>query len=143
MKPTNTNPLRNQAFTLVELLVVIVIIAVLGTLGFMGGRKMMDGAARAKTIGNIKQLVTAAQMFSVDHNGAVMDWTGTVVDGEKRNWSEHLLVTMAPDLATNRNYKNSAGDTMAQSLGIFSDSKAMKQAKGKLAKTGHRPLAKS
>lgn len=137
MKSSLSNSRDRRGFTMVEILVVIVIIAVLATLGFVGGRRAMDAAARAKTVGNVKQLVATHQLFANENNGAVVDWDKTVVNGQKRNWAQHLLVTLANDLANNDNYKNSPGDTLARSFGIFSDPKSLKAATGKLAKTGH------
>jgi len=123
---------------MVELLVVITIIAVLATLGFTGVRKMIDSASKVKSMGNIKQLIVASQIFSTEQNGAIMNWANTeaTIGGfrEKRNWSHHMLLTLSPELAT---LGESAQDAYARESGIFADSKAFKKAKGKLAKTGH------
>jgi prepilin-type N-terminal cleavage/methylation domain-containing protein len=137
MKSTPTMPLAHRGFTLVELLVVFVIIAVLATLGLMGTRKLMDNATKTRSIGNLKQLATTCQMFSADNNGALVHETETIVNGQKRNWCHHLLVSLRNDLATNENYKNTVGDEFARSLAIFSDPKALKKAKNQLQKTGH------
>lgn len=137
MKPIRSTPSINRGFTLVELLVVIVIIAVLATLGFTGGRKMMDSAARTKSMNNLKQLAAAAQIFSSENNGALVHEVKTTVNGQRRLWAEHLLVALSPDLATNSNYNKTTGDSFARSIGIFGDSKAIKNATGKLPKTGH------
>lgn len=137
MKPKPIISKCHLGFTMVELLVVIVIIAVLATLGFMGGRRAMDAASKAKTVGNVKQLISTCQLFATDNNGAILDWDKTIVNGQKRNWAEHLLVTLSPGLEANENYKKSAGDTLARSVGVFSDPKAIKNASGKMAKTGH------
>lgn len=129
-----------SGFTLVELLVVITIIATLATLGFMGTRKMMDSAAKAKSMGNLKQLVSLAQIFSTDQNGAIMNWSNTeaTVGGitAKRNWSHYMLLTLAPDLATNDDYQKTRGDILAKESGIFADPKALKLGNGKLPKSG-------
>lgn len=122
---------------MVELLVVVAIIAVLATLGFVGGRRAMDAAAKAKTVGNVKQLVATHQLFAIENNGAIVDGEKTFVNGQKRNWAQHLLVTLSNDLANDENYKKSPGDTLARSFGIFADPKSLKAAKGQLAKTGH------
>jgi prepilin-type N-terminal cleavage/methylation domain-containing protein len=137
MKSIHRKPQYPLGFTLVELLVVIVIIAVLGSVAFMVGRKVMDSAAKAKTMGNLKQLSSLTQVFAADNNGALMDTWRTVSGGQTRMWSEHLLVTLSEDLADNQNFKKSVGDAFAQSVGIFSDPKALKAAKGRLPESGH------
>ncbi|MGL4401138.1 MAG: prepilin-type N-terminal cleavage/methylation domain-containing protein [Luteolibacter sp.] len=137
MKSKQTASARRAGFTLVELLVVIVIVAALSALGFVGAQRALDSASRTKSIGNLKQLVSATQIFSTDHNGALLDVTNTVSQGTKRNWSEHLLVTMSPELAENGAYKTTAGDSVARSYQIFADPKALKKAKGQLQTTGH------
>jgi len=137
MKSNRRTPHRQPAFTLVELLVVIVIIAVLGSVAFMVGRKAMDNASKAKTMGNLKQLSSLTQIFAADNNGGLMDTWRTVSNGQTRQWSEHLMVTLSGDLADNKNYQKSAGDTFARSVGIFSDPRALKAAKGKLPSSGN------
>lgn len=138
MKSNHRIPRLFRGFTLIELLVVIVIIAVLATLGFVGGRKMLDNAWKTKSMGNIRQLISASQQFSVDQNGAIMHWAETeaTIGGvtAKRNWSQNMLLTLSPDLAKST---GSVADTYAREIGIFADTKALKQAKGKLPKSGH------
>lgn len=135
-----SNPLiskHRQGFTLVEILVVAVIIAILATLSLTGARKMMDSASSTNTVSHLKQLSTAAQLFSSENGGALMHETRTTVNGQRRGWWQHLLVTLSPDLAANDNYGKSPGDEFAQSVKIFGDSKALKTARGKLPNSGH------
>ena len=141
MKSKHNTPPPNQGFTLIELLVVIVIIAVLAALGFTGARKLIDSASKAKSMGNIKQLVSTCQLFATDQNGAIMNWnnTETAIGGvtAKRHWSHNMLLTISPDLATDDNYSKSPGDTYAREIGLFAYPKALKQGKGKLSNSGH------
>lgn len=125
-----------HGFTLVELLVVIVIIAVLSSLGFVGGRRMMDGAAKAKSMSSLKQLATAGQLFSSDHNGIIPHAQHTMIGGTKRIWCQHYAVSMSPDLALDNQFREEAGDRFGRGAGIFADDKALKRASGSLAKSG-------
>jgi prepilin-type N-terminal cleavage/methylation domain-containing protein/prepilin-type processing-associated H-X9-DG protein len=141
MKSKHTTPHLHKGFTMVELLVVITIIAVLAVIGFTGARKLIDSASKAKSMGNIKQLISVSQLFSTDQNGAIMNWNNTeaTIGGvtAKRNWSHNMLLTLSPDLAMDNNYQKSAGDAFAREIGLFTDPKALKEAKSKLPKSGH------
>jgi len=127
---------RHLGFTLVELLVTITIIVTLAALGFLGGTKMLDSASKARSVGNVRQLTTAHQVFASENSGAILDWSRTIINGRKGNWSEHLLVTLSPELANNNAFKQSIGDSTGKSLGIFADPKALKKAGSNLQKTG-------
>ena len=60
---------RRQAFTLVELLVVVAIVAILvGLLLPLLGRAR-ENARRVKCAANLRQLITAIQMYAHDHRG--------------------------------------------------------------------------
>lgn len=136
MKSARSIPSRTQGFTLVELLVVIVIIAVLATLGFMGGRKMMDSAAKSRSMGNIKQLATTGQLFSSENNGIIPHVQHTAIGGGKRIWCQHYAVALSPDLAYNNQFRDKPGDDFGRDAGIFADPKAFKIGRKTLAKTG-------
>jgi prepilin-type N-terminal cleavage/methylation domain-containing protein/prepilin-type processing-associated H-X9-DG protein len=124
-------------FTLVELLVVISIIAVLAALFFVGARKMIDNASKTKSTGNIKQLILAFHQYSNEQNGMIMHWneTESTIGGvtAKRNWSQNMLFTLSPDLASSN---STFQDTYAREIGIFADPKALKKAKGQLPNFG-------
>jgi prepilin-type N-terminal cleavage/methylation domain-containing protein/prepilin-type processing-associated H-X9-DG protein len=137
MKTHRNSASLRRGFTLVELMVVIVIIAVLASLVFMGARRLKDKAAMVTAMNNMKQVVTGAQTFSSENNGAIMDTWQTESNGQKRQWSEHILVTMDSSLAKGQAYKTEIGDTFARKLGIFSDPAALNNAKSKLDKNGH------
>lgn len=60
-----------QAFTLVELLVVVAIIATLAMLGVAGFKFTMSRAGTAKTIENMRQLAAATIAYTTDNNGFI------------------------------------------------------------------------
>ena len=127
---------RLPGFTLVELLVVIVIVAALASITIAVVTKATNSAYKTKAMSNMKQLSNLAQTFSADNNNILMDVRETSVNGQKRLWAEHLLVCMSPALEQSSNYEESR-DALASSSGIFSDPKALKQAKGKLPTSSH------
>lgn len=59
-----------QAFTLVELLVVTGIFAVLAAIGFSLSAPAREKARQAKCISNLKQIYQAVALYSSDHEGA-------------------------------------------------------------------------
>jgi prepilin-type N-terminal cleavage/methylation domain-containing protein len=63
-----SSPLR-RGFTLIELLVVIAIITVLAALLLPALARAKEQGRRAKCISNLKQITTAAKLFSLDHDG--------------------------------------------------------------------------
>ena len=135
----NTNPtniLRPSGFTLVELLVVILIVVVLATIGFTGAQKMMDSAARSRTMGHMKQLATTGQLFSSENNGIIPHVQHTAIGGSKRIWCQHYAVALFPDLASNDQFREKSGDEFGRDAAIFADPKAFKKAKSALAKSG-------
>lgn len=67
---TPPKPLRHsQAFTLVELLVVIGIIAVLAALSLTGYRMGINKVRTVRTLDNMRQLATATIGYTTDNNG--------------------------------------------------------------------------
>lgn len=134
----NKQEFHQRAFTLVELLVVIVIIATLATLGFIAARKAMDSAIKSKTVANMRQIASAAQVFSAENNGMLVDVQGSLVNGVRLFWAQHLLATMNPDLQGSTEANGPKGDAFARSIGIFTEPKALKKARDKLPSTGWR-----
>ncbi len=119
-----------------ELLVVVTIITVLASLGFVGGRKMMDSAAKTKSASNLRQLATTGQMFSIDNNGIIPHAQHTAIDRVKRIWCQHYLVSLSPELAFNNQFSETAGDQYGRDAGMFTDDKASKKGNKALAKSG-------
>jgi prepilin-type N-terminal cleavage/methylation domain-containing protein len=136
MKKILCIPKTKQGFTLVELLSVILIIVVLTSIGFVGGRRLMDGASKANSMANLKQLATTGQVFSSDNNGIIPHVQHTTISGTKRIWCQHYAVSLSPGLATDNQFRGTAGDRFGQDAGIFADEKAFKKEKASLAKSG-------
>lgn len=88
MKPTRTClEIRGRrvegrdAFTLVEMLVVIAIIAVLAALAVPAASKAITTANRAKSLSNIRQLGTAHLAYANDHDGGLPPLSAGMVPG--------------------------------------------------------------
>lgn len=67
--------LKRQAFTLIELLIVIAIIAVLAALLFPVMTKAKDKAQETRCVSNLKQMGMAVNIYRADHDGT--DTPGT------------------------------------------------------------------
>src|SRR5687768_7681709 len=100
--------LRNRAFTLVELLVVIGIIAILIAILMPALGRARDQARGVACSSNMRQLMMGVHMFAADHKGHT---PGNHVDAgnpdpEKRSWlsgedvSPAFTLTYAPEKGT-------------------------------------------
>jgi prepilin-type N-terminal cleavage/methylation domain-containing protein/prepilin-type processing-associated H-X9-DG protein len=67
--PTRPSPSPRAAFTLIELLVVIAIIAILAAIIFPVFARAREKARQASCLSNLKQLGSALQMYTDDHDG--------------------------------------------------------------------------
>ncbi len=56
-----------QAFSLIELLVVLAVIATLAALAFTGVSRMIENGRKSRCLGNLKQIAVAVRLYSVDH----------------------------------------------------------------------------
>src|SRR5438067_12652348 len=84
--------MRKKAFTLIELLVVIAIIAILAAILFPVFAKARESARAASCKSNLKQIVTAALMYSQDYDEQyVTCWPGYNVNGRNVFWMGLIL----------------------------------------------------
>ena len=90
---------RTCAFTLVELLVVIGIIALLISILLPALSKARESANTVKCLSNMKQIVAAAQLYTVDSKGKMLPcgWDPTVTipsatANDLKNWWCNILV---------------------------------------------------
>lgn len=83
---------RRRGFTLIELLVVIAILAVLAGLLFPAINRGMETSRRTKCVSNLKQIYTAAQLYSAEHEGAVVPgYIKNEATNSTEHWNLHLL----------------------------------------------------
>jgi len=83
---------RDNGFTLIELLVVAAIIAVLAGLLFPVVGRVMETSGRVKCISNLKQIFTAAQLYSTENQGTVLPgFIRNDSTGVTEHWNLHLL----------------------------------------------------
>lgn len=81
-----------RGFTLIELLVVIAIIAILAAILFPVFAKAREAARAASCKSNLKQIVTAALMYSQDYDEIyVTCWPGYNVSGANVYWMGLIL----------------------------------------------------
>lgn len=83
--PGRSVPVRRQAlqaFTLIELLLVIALIAVLSALLFSAGHNARSRTDRVLCVGNLRQISTASIAYSADHQG---QWPLNMIDDENGN----------------------------------------------------------
>src|SRR5688572_30226809 len=65
-------PMRRRGFTLIELLVVIAIIAILAAILFPVFARAREAARKTSCTNNLKQIATAATMYSQDYDERVV-----------------------------------------------------------------------
>ena len=112
-------------FTLIELLVVIAIIAILAAILFPVFMKAKEAALKASCQSNMKEIVTAALMYSENWNGRIPGsmWTGTAW-GNGLGWTERLApylgskTKLVPTKGQHRVYQCPAATNVDYSYGI-------------------------
>jgi len=65
----HSNRFQSRAFALVELLAALTVVAVLIAIIIPAVAKIRKSARRAECISNLRQIVTAAQLFGTEHKG--------------------------------------------------------------------------
>lgn len=76
---------RSQAFTLMEMLIVIAIIAVLAALLFPAVGKALEGGRKTACLNNLNQLGVSLKLYAADFNGwYVLSDTGSNADGSPK-----------------------------------------------------------
>jgi prepilin-type N-terminal cleavage/methylation domain-containing protein/prepilin-type processing-associated H-X9-DG protein len=85
--PKDPKSLTKQAFTLVEVLVVLVIIAILAALLLPAIRRMQENAGAVQCAANLRQISTYFNQFAGDNNGCLPATEGWV---SRLKWYESL-----------------------------------------------------
>lgn len=90
---------KEQGFTLVELLVVVIIIGILAAIAIPAFLRQRENAWGAQVQSDIKNAITAAESWAVEHNGEYTGLEAAVsTDGvPSANWSNAGL-TGTPDV---------------------------------------------
>jgi prepilin-type N-terminal cleavage/methylation domain-containing protein len=119
-----------RGFTVIELLIVISILLVLGLVVLAGAGKLRNKADAAKSVANLKQLVSIHQSFTVD-NRFIVNQNDTRLDGKKLHWSEWLAIQI-----TESDEADVWNTTFSNGASVFADGAAFRAAKGQIKSDG-------
>lgn len=102
----------SSGFTFIELLVVIAIVAILAAVVFPAIAGAKDNARRSQCVSNLRQIVSAWQLYASDNSGRACPSYYTTPDGEMCSWD----FTFAPP----GNWKPGLLSAYARSGAIYS-----------------------
>jgi len=85
-------------FTLIELLVVVVIIGILAAIAIPAFLRQREKAWASQVTSDLKNAATAAEAYSVDHNGAYTDLTVAELKLNGYNPTDGVDVSVTPSV---------------------------------------------
>jgi len=90
---------KGSGFTLVELLVVVAIVAILAALLLAGTRRFQESSNASKCVSNLRQLYTAANLWSADNDGWMLPTFPSGRNADNRinvSWATALFPYLSP-----------------------------------------------
>ena len=130
--PSTTGPRRREGFTLIELLVVIAIIAILALMLLPALAKAKIKAQQIGCVSNLKQLMIAWHIYSVDYNDRVANNYGvdeteaSITSGKFDNWVNNVMSWFATSAVQDVSITNVAwiangvmGKYTASAVGVY------------------------
>lgn len=83
-------PGKRHGFSLIELLAAIVVITILSLLAYVGIRSAINSANKSSTVSNLRQIGSAALLYSADHQGKIFPYRSTEWTGYAANFFQYL-----------------------------------------------------
>ncbi|MBZ0254658.1 prepilin-type N-terminal cleavage/methylation domain-containing protein [bacterium] len=109
--------MKNQAFTLIELLIVVAIIGILAAIAVPNFLNAQVRAKVARVRADVRALSTALEMYNMDNNSYPVDWGGP--DVEDRSWKQ--LTTPVAYISGTGMTRDPFTDDGSGALGSFSN----------------------